>query len=177
MLRCSAEVRSGTGEADEAAHRRDLSGPSINWKLLCEQDQRGHPPVLFREYISQMRLAVIIVAASMILGVTASALILMQKRSTQTATATSTIYIASGTQEVSSPPTRAPVSQTAQAAGSEASPFILQANVDTRSGRRTAVMQDPLTEPRTSTASVGYPLSSPSPPRRQSPLRWQSPLR
>jgi hypothetical protein len=45
---------------------------------------------------------------------------------------------------VSSPPTRAPVSQTAQAAGSEASPFILQANVDTQSGSRTAVMQDPL---------------------------------
>jgi hypothetical protein len=107
------------------------------------KDQRGYSPVLFREYISQMRLVVIFVAASMILGVTASALILMQKGSTQTATATSTIYIASGTQEVSSPPARAPVSQTAQAAGSEASPFILQANVDTQSGSRTAVMQDP----------------------------------
>ena len=41
--------------------------------------------------------------------------------------------IASVTQEVSALPTRAPVSQIAQATGSEASPLILQANVDAQS--------------------------------------------
>jgi hypothetical protein len=77
-----------------------------------------------------MRLVVIIVAALMILGVAASGLILAQKGSTPTATAASTVYTASVMQEVSALPTRAPVSQIAQATGSEASPLILQANVD-----------------------------------------------
>jgi len=91
-----------------------------------------------------MRLIVIIVAALLILGATASALILVQKGSTQTATETSTVYIASGRQQVSAPPSRAPVSQNAQAAGSEASSFIFEANVDAQSGSpMTAVMQVP----------------------------------
>jgi hypothetical protein len=55
---------------------------------------------------------------------------LAHKESTPTATAASTVYTASVTQEVSALPTRAPVSQIAQATGSEASPLILQANVD-----------------------------------------------
>jgi hypothetical protein len=85
-----------------------------------------------------MRLVVTIVAALMILGaVAASGLILAQKGSTPkgnipTATAASTVYIASAAQEVSAP-TRAPSNQTAQATGSEASPLILQANVDAQS--------------------------------------------
>jgi hypothetical protein len=88
-----------------------------------------------------MRLALIIVAALMILGVSASALILVQKGNTQTAAATST----SETQEVAGPPARAPVHQTPQAAGSEASPLILQAHVGTQSGSpMTAIMQDPV---------------------------------
>jgi hypothetical protein len=84
-----------------------------------------------------MRLVIIIVAALMILGVAASGLILAQKGSTPTATAASTVYTASVTQEVSALPTRAPVSQIAQATGSEASPLILQANVDAQSGSPT----------------------------------------
>jgi hypothetical protein len=58
-----------------------------------------------------MRWVVIIVAALMILGVAASGLILAQKGSTPTATAASTVYTASVTQEVSAFPIRAPVSQ------------------------------------------------------------------
>jgi hypothetical protein len=58
-----------------------------------------------------MRLVVIIVAALMILGVVASGLILAQKGSTPTATAASTVYTASVTQEVSALPTRAPASK------------------------------------------------------------------
>jgi hypothetical protein len=81
-----------------------------------------------------MRLVVIILAALTIVGVAALGLILAQKGSTPTATAASTVYIASVTQEVSALPTRAPVSQIAQATGSEASPFILQTNVDAQSG-------------------------------------------
>jgi hypothetical protein len=85
-----------------------------------------------------MRLVATIVAALMILGVAALGLILAQKESTPrggtpTATVASTVYIAE-TQEVSALPTRAPVSQIAQATGSEASPLILQANVDAQSG-------------------------------------------
>jgi hypothetical protein len=64
----------------------------------------------------------------MILGVAASGLILAHKESTPTATAASTVYTASAL------PTRAPVTQIAQATGSEASPLILQANVDAQSG-------------------------------------------
>ena len=91
-----------------------------------------------------MRWVVIIVAALMILGVAASGLILAQKGSTPTATAASTVYTASVTQEVSALPTRAPVSQIAQATGSEASPLILQANVEAQSGSpMTTVTQAP----------------------------------
>jgi hypothetical protein len=93
-------------------------------------------------------LAVVIVAALMILGVAASGLILAQKGSTPTATAASTVYIASVTQEVSALPPRAPVSQIAQATGSEASPIILQANVDAQSGSpMTTVTQTPSAAP------------------------------
>jgi hypothetical protein len=54
------------------------------------------------------------------------------------------VYTASVTQEVSALPTRAPVSQTAQATGSEASPLILQANVDAQAGSpMTTVTQAP----------------------------------
>jgi hypothetical protein len=85
-----------------------------------------------------MRLVVTIVAALIILGVAALGLILAQKGSLPkgnipTATVTSTMYIASAAQEVSAP-TRAPSSQIAQATSSEASPLILQANVDAQSG-------------------------------------------
>jgi hypothetical protein len=81
-----------------------------------------------------MGLVVVIVAAFTILGVAALGLVLAQKGATPTATAASTVYIASVTQEVSALPTRAPVSQIAQATGSEAPPLILQANVDAQSG-------------------------------------------
>ena len=90
-----------------------------------------------------MRLVVILVAA-LIVGVAALGLILAQKGGTPTATAASTVRIASATQEVSALPTRAPVSQIAQATGSEASPLILQANVDAQSGSpMTTVAQAP----------------------------------
>jgi hypothetical protein len=78
-----------------------------------------------------MRLVVIIVAALTIVGVAALGLVLAQKGGTPTATAASTVRIASVTQEV---PTRAQVSQIAQATGSETSPLILRANVDAPAG-------------------------------------------
>ena len=82
-----------------------------------------------------MRLVVVIIVAALtIVGVAALGLILAQKGGTPTATAASTVPIASATQEVSALPTRAPISQIAQATGSEASPLILQANVDVQSG-------------------------------------------
>ena len=91
-----------------------------------------------------MGLVVIIVAAFTILGVAALGLVLAQKGATPTATAASTVYIASVTQEVSALPARAPVTQIAQATGSEASPLILQANVDAQSGSpMTTVTQAP----------------------------------
>src|SRR6478736_1017257 len=91
-----------------------------------------------------MGLVVIIVAAFTILGVAALGLVLAQKGATPTATAASTVYVASVTQEVSALPARAPVSQIAQATGSEASPLILQANVDAQSGSpMTTVTQAP----------------------------------
>jgi len=96
-----------------------------------------------------MRFVVIMVAALMILGaVAASGLILAQKGSTPkgnipTATVASTEYTASATQEVSAP-TRAPSNQIAQATGTEASPLILQADVDAQSDNPiTTVMQAP----------------------------------
>ena len=81
-----------------------------------------------------MRLVVIIVAALMILGLAALGLVLAQRGATSTATAASTARIASETQEVSAPPTRALVGHIAQATGSEAPPLILQANVGVQSG-------------------------------------------
>jgi len=90
-----------------------------------------------------MRLVVILVAA-LIVGVAALGLILAQKRGTPTAAAVSTVRIASATQEGSALPTRAPISQIAQATGSEASPLILRANVDAQSGSpMTTVTQAP----------------------------------
>jgi hypothetical protein len=86
-----------------------------------------------------MRSVVTIVAALMILGVAALGLIVAQKGSTPTVTAASTVRIASATQEVSVP-TRAPSSQIAQATGSEASPLILQANVDAQSDNPTTTV-------------------------------------
>ena len=91
-----------------------------------------------------MGLVVIIVAALTILGVAALGLVLAQKGATPTATAASTVYIASVTQEESPLPARAPVTQIAQATGSEASPLILRANVDAHSvSPMTAVTQAP----------------------------------
>jgi hypothetical protein len=91
-----------------------------------------------------MRFVVIIVAALTIVGVAALGLILAQKGGTQTATAASTVRIASVTQEVSALPTPAPVSQIAQATGAETSPLILLANLDAQAGSpMTTVTQAP----------------------------------
>jgi hypothetical protein len=88
-----------------------------------------------------MRLVVIIVAALTIVGVAALGLVLAQRGGTPTATAASTVRIASVTQEV---PTHAPVSQIAQATGSETAPLILLANVDAQAGSpMTTVAQAP----------------------------------
>ena len=86
-----------------------------------------------------MRLVVILVAA-LIVGVAALGLILAQKRGTPTTAAVSTVRIASATQEGSALPTRAPITQIAQATGSEASPLILQANVDAQSDNPTTTV-------------------------------------
>jgi peptidoglycan/xylan/chitin deacetylase (PgdA/CDA1 family) len=67
-----------------------------------------------------MRFVVIIVAALMILGLAALGLVLAQKGATPTATVASTVRVASATQNVPTLPARAPVSQIAQATGSEA---------------------------------------------------------
>jgi hypothetical protein len=113
-----------------------------------------------------MRSAVTIVAALMILGVAALGLILAQRASTPkgnipTATVASTVYIASATQEISAP-TRAPSTQIAQATGSEASPLILQANVDAQS-------DNPIT---TVTRAPPRRGSLPAAPARIWNLRW-----
>jgi hypothetical protein len=125
----------------DAAARRDLE------RIAAVRQLGHHPETSFehdqtrlRQYAqsNQMRMVATIVAALMILGVAALGLILAQKGSTPkgnipTATVPSTAYIASATQEVSTP-TRAPISQIAQATSSEASPVILQADVDAQSG-------------------------------------------
>jgi hypothetical protein len=91
-----------------------------------------------------MRFVVIVVAALMIVGVAALGLVLAQKGGAPTATASSTVRIALVTKEVSALPTRAPVSQIAQATGSETSPLILRANVDAPAGSpMTTVTQAP----------------------------------
>jgi hypothetical protein len=59
---------------------------------------------------------------------------LAQRETTSTATAASTVRVASETQDVSALPTRAPVGQIAPATGSEAPPLILQAKVGVQSG-------------------------------------------
>jgi hypothetical protein len=66
-----------------------------------------------------MRFVVIIVAASMILGLAAFGLVSAQKGATPTATAASTVRVASATQNVPALPGRTPVSQIAQATGSD----------------------------------------------------------
>jgi hypothetical protein len=86
-----------------------------------------------------MRFVVIIFALLTILGVAATGLILAQKSSTPTATAASTVDIATMTQEASTLPTGAQISQIAQSTGSKASPLILEANVDAQSGSPTTV--------------------------------------
>jgi hypothetical protein len=91
-----------------------------------------------------MRFVVIVVAGLMIVGVAALGLVLAQKGGAPTATASSTVRIALVTKEVSALPTRAPVSQIAQATGSETSPLILRANVDAPAGSpMTTVTQAP----------------------------------
>jgi hypothetical protein len=91
-----------------------------------------------------MRVVVIIVAALIIVGLAAFGLVLAQKGGTPTATAASTVRTVSATQEVSALPALAPVSHIAQATGSEASPLVLQANVDAQSGSpMTTVPQAP----------------------------------
>jgi hypothetical protein len=85
-----------------------------------------------------MRLVVIIVAVLMTLGVAASGLFLAQKRSTPIATAASMVDIGPVRPEASALPSGAQVSQITQAAGSKASPLILEANVDAQSGSPTA---------------------------------------
>jgi len=67
-----------------------------------------------------MRFVVIIVAALMILGLAAFGVVSAQKGAAPTATAASTVHVASATQNVPPLPARAPVSQIAQATGSEA---------------------------------------------------------
>jgi hypothetical protein len=92
-----------------------------------------------------MRFVVIIVAALMILGFAALGLVSAQKGATPTATAASTVRVASATQNVTALPARTPVSQIAQATGSEASLLILQARVDAQTGSRmTTGTQTPL---------------------------------
>ena len=67
-----------------------------------------------------MRFVVIIVAALMILGLAAFGLVSAQKGATPTSTAALTVRVASATRNVPALPARAPVSQIAQATGSEA---------------------------------------------------------
>ena len=91
-----------------------------------------------------MRVVVIIVAALIIVGLAAFGLVLAKKGATPTATAASTVRIASAMQEVSALPALAPVSQIAKGTGSKASPLVLQANVDAQSGSpMTTVPQAP----------------------------------
>ena len=67
-----------------------------------------------------MRFVVIIVAALMIVGLASFGLVSAQKGTTPTVTVASTVRVASVTQNVPALPARAPVSQIAQATGSEA---------------------------------------------------------
>jgi hypothetical protein len=92
-----------------------------------------------------MRFVVTIVVALMILGLAAFGLVSAQKGVTPTSTAASTVRVASATQNVPARPARTPVSQIAQATGSEASLLILQARVDAQTGSRmTTGTQAPL---------------------------------
>ena len=67
-----------------------------------------------------MRFVVIIVAALVIVGLASFGLVSAQMGATPTVTAASTVRVASATQNVPALPARAPVSQIAQATGSEA---------------------------------------------------------
>ena len=67
-----------------------------------------------------MRFVVIIVAALVIVGLASFGLVSAQMGATPTVTAASTVRVASATQNVPARPARAPVSQIAQATGSEA---------------------------------------------------------
>jgi hypothetical protein len=97
-----------------------------------------------------MPLVIVIVAALMILGVAALGVVLAQKGATLTATAASTVRVATATQEVSALRARVPVSQIAQATGSEALPLILEARLDAQPGSPiTAGMQAPSFDPST----------------------------
>ena len=81
-----------------------------------------------------MRFVVIIVAVLMILSLAAFGVVSAQKGATPTAIAASTEGVASATQKVPALPARVPVSQIAQATGSDASLLIVQARVDAQTG-------------------------------------------
>ena len=81
-----------------------------------------------------MRFVVIIVGVLMILGLAAFGVVSAQKGATPTAIAASTVGVASVRLEVSALPARAPISQIAQATGSDASLLIVQARVEAQTG-------------------------------------------
>ena len=85
----------------------------------------------------QMRFVVIIVAALVIVGLASFGLVSAQMGATPTVTAASTVRVASATQNVPALPARAPVSQIAQATGSEAA--VTAATTPSRPPRSTAV--------------------------------------
>jgi hypothetical protein len=124
-------VSIGTALATPAAWSKNVRVVIIP-KLLLNMINAGSRLCALES--NHMRLVVTIVAALIILGLAAFGLVLVQKGAAPTATAASTVRIASETQEVSALPARVPVSHIAQATGSEASPLILQANVDVQSG-------------------------------------------
>jgi len=84
-----------------------------------------------------MRFVVIIVAALVIVGLASFGLVSAQMGATPTVTAASTVRVASATQNVPALPARAPVSQIAQATGSEAA--VTAATTPSRPPRSTAV--------------------------------------
>jgi peptidoglycan/xylan/chitin deacetylase (PgdA/CDA1 family) len=94
-----------------------LPDPDTEPRKVNALQREGQPPIPQKD---QMRFVVTIVAALMILGLAAFGLVSAQKGATPTATAASTVRVASATQNVPALPARAPVSQIAQATGSEA---------------------------------------------------------
>jgi hypothetical protein len=110
----------------------------------------------------QMRFVLTIVAALIILGLAAFGLVSAQKGATPTATAASTVRVASATRNVLALPARTPVSQIAQATGSETPvtattpsrpPAALPAPAPTRLARTTPA-------PASSAASTPAPNAS-----------------